>query len=29
MTVPTIIRPSNPMFTIPERSLNMPPSPVM
>ena len=28
VTVPTIINPSRPMFTIPERSLNSPPRPV-
>jgi hypothetical protein len=28
VTVPMIISPSRPMFTIPERSLNSPPSPV-
>jgi hypothetical protein len=28
MTVPEIIRPSSPMFTIPERSQNRPPRPV-
>ena len=28
VTVPTIIMPSRPIFTMPERSLNRPPSPV-
>ena len=28
VTVPTTMRPSRPMFTMPERSLNRPPSPV-
>ena len=28
VTVPTIISPSKPMFTMPERSLNSPPNPV-